>query len=159
TPGPARGRRSDAHGCGPRLASGRSPDLILFPAAFPFFSLRSCRMATIPFPGGETRCVGRTRPINLTPDRGWRRMPSTPQIIDVSNAQLEEVLRRVELSLGEEDVRLIRAVFQSYRYVTDLVEDKNTSLRRLRQLLFGVRTEKTESVVGQPTDRPEATRP
>ena len=86
-------------------------------------------------------------------------MRSTPQIIDVNNAQLEEVLHRVEQSLDEKDVELIRAVFQSYRYVTDLVEDKNTSLRRLRQLLFGVRTEKTDAVVGQPTDRPEATRP
>src|SRR5262245_43904115 len=86
-------------------------------------------------------------------------MPGTPPIIDVSNAQLEEVLHRVEQSLDEKDVTLIRAVFQSYRYVTDLVEDKNTSLRRLRQLLFGGRTEKTDAVVGPPTDRPEATRP
>src|SRR5262249_33486913 len=86
-------------------------------------------------------------------------MPGTPPIIDVSNAQPEEVLHRVQQSLDEEDVTLIRAVFQSYRYVTDLVEDKNTSLRRLRHLLFGGRTEKTEAVVGQPTDRPEATRP
>src|SRR5262249_16395020 len=62
-------------------------------------------------------------------------------------------------SLGEEDVTLIRAVFQACLYVTDLVEDKNTSLRRLRQLLFGGRTEKTEAVVGQPSDKPEATRP
>jgi transposase len=86
-------------------------------------------------------------------------MRSTPQIIDVNNAQLEEVLHRVEQSLDEKDVELIRAVFQSYRYVTDLVEDKNTSLRRLRQLLFGGRTEMTDAVVGQPTDRPEATMP
>jgi transposase len=86
-------------------------------------------------------------------------MRSTPQIIDVNNAQLEEVLHRVEQSLDEKDVELIRAVFQSYLYVTDLVEDKNTSLRRLRQLLFGVRTEKTDAVVGQPTDRPPATMP
>ena len=86
-------------------------------------------------------------------------MPGTPPIIDVSNAQLEEVLRRVEQSLDEKDVTLIRAVFQSYLYVTDLVEDKNTSIRRLRQLLFGAATEKTDAVVGQPTDRPEATMP
>ena len=54
---------------------------------------------------------------------------------------------------------LIRAVFQSYLYVTDLVEDRNTSLRRLRQLLFGARTEKTDAVMGQRTDGPEATMP
>jgi transposase len=86
-------------------------------------------------------------------------MRSAPQIIDVNNAQLEEVLHRVEQSLDEKDVTLIRAVFQSYLYVTDLVEDKNTSIRRLRQLLFGVRTEKTDAVVGQRTDGPEATMP
>jgi transposase len=86
-------------------------------------------------------------------------MSGTPPIIDVSNAQLEEVLHRVEQSLDEKDVTLIRAVFQSYLYVTDLVEDKNTSIRRLRQLLFGGRTEKTDAVAGQRTDRPEATMP
>jgi len=86
-------------------------------------------------------------------------MPGTPPIIDVSNAQLEEVLLRVEQSLDEKDAELIRAVFQSYLYVTDLVEDKNTSIRRLRQLLFGAATEKTDAVVGQPGDRPGATLP
>jgi transposase len=40
-----------------------------------------------------------------------------------------------------------------------LVEDKNTSIRRLRQLLFGLRTEKTDSVVGQKTKTPDATAP
>src|SRR5262245_62082472 len=86
-------------------------------------------------------------------------MPGTPHLIDVSNAQLEEVLHRVEQSLDDKDVELIRAVFQSYLYVTDLVEDRNTSLRRLRQLLFGGRTEKTDAVVGQRTDRPQAPMP
>ena len=51
--------------------------------------------------------------------------------------RLEEVLRRVEQSLDEKDAALVRAVFESYAYVTDLVEDKNTSIRRLRQLFFG----------------------
>ncbi len=86
-------------------------------------------------------------------------MRNAPQIIEVNNAQLEEVLHRVEQSLDEQDVTLIRAVFQSYLYVTDLVEDKNTSLRRLSQLLFGARTEKTDAVVGQRSDKPETTMP
>jgi transposase len=86
-------------------------------------------------------------------------MQNAPQIIDVNDAQLEEVLHRVEQALDEEDAALIRAVFESYLYVTDLVEDKNTSIRRLRQLLFGVRTEKTDTVVGRCPDGPEATTP
>src|SRR5262245_5570108 len=84
-------------------------------------------------------------------------MPSSPEIVTVSPTQLEEVLRRVEQALTEADAALIRAVFQSYVYVTDLVEDKNTSLRRLRQLLFGASTEKTDAVVGRDTDKPDIT--
>ncbi len=74
----------------------------------------------------------------------------------MDSTQLEEVLRRVEQSLDEKDTKLIRAVFESYVYVADLVEDKNTSIRRLRKLFFGARTEKTESVVGRPTEKPDA---
>ena len=74
----------------------------------------------------------------------------TPKMIEVDARQLDELLRRlVEGRLDEQDFDLIRAVFESYVYVTDLVEDKNTSLRRLRKLLFGDRTEKTDAVVGR----------
>jgi transposase len=86
-------------------------------------------------------------------------MPNSPEIVAVSPTHLEEVLRRVGQALTEEDAALIRAVFQSYVYVTDLVEDKNTSIRRLRQLLFGARTEKTDAVVGRGTEKPDATGP
>ena len=80
-------------------------------------------------------------------------MRNAPEIIDVDDTQLEEVLRRVEQSLDEKDSALIRAVFQSYTYVAGLVEDKNTSIRRLRQLFFGKRTEKTKEVVGRKDDK------
>jgi transposase len=82
-------------------------------------------------------------------------MPNIPEIVEVDNTQLEEVLCRVEQALDEKDAALIRAVFASYVYVTDLVEDKNTSIRRLRQLLFGACTEKTEAVVGQRGEKTE----
>jgi transposase len=72
-----------------------------------------------------------------------------PELVEVDSARLEEVLRRVEQSLDEQDAALVRAVFQSYAYVAELVEDKNASIRRLRQLFFGARTEKTDAVVGQ----------
>jgi transposase len=81
------------------------------------------------------------------------------ELVEVDSDRLEEVLRRAEQALDEKDAALIRAVFDSYAYVTELVEDKNTSIRRLRQLLFGARTEKTESVVGQKTKTPDAAPP
>jgi len=82
---------------------------------------------------------------------GGCRMPNALKLVDVDSDRLEEVLRRAEQSLDEKDVELIRAVFESYAYVTDLVEDKNTTIRRLRQLFFGSRTETTEAVVGPRT--------
>ena len=78
-------------------------------------------------------------------------MRNALELVEVDSDRLEEVLHRAEQSLDEEDATLIRAVFESYAYVTELVEDKDTSIRRLRQLLFGSRTEKTDSVVGQKT--------
>jgi transposase len=80
---------------------------------------------------------------------GGCRMRDTLELVDVDSDRLEEVLRRVERSLDEKDAALVRAVFESYAYVTELVEDKNTSIRRLRQLFFGTRTEKTAAVVGE----------
>jgi transposase len=81
-------------------------------------------------------------------------MRHAPEIIDVDDARLEDVLRRVEEALDTKDAELVRAVFASYAYVADLVEDKNTTIRRLRQLSFGARTEKTEAVVGRRPETP-----
>ena len=86
-------------------------------------------------------------------------MRNSPELVEVDSTRLEEVLRRVEQSLDETDAALVRAVFESYAYVADLVEDKNTSIRRLRQLFFGARTETTEAVVGRKTGTPEAAPP
>ncbi|HMB06101.1 MAG TPA: hypothetical protein VKP69_20505, partial [Isosphaeraceae bacterium] len=77
----------------------------------------------------------------------------------MDSTRLEEVLRRVEQSLDEKDSALVRAVFESYAYVADLVDDKNTSIRRLRQLFFGGRTETIEAVVGPKTRKPDTAGP
>ena len=83
-------------------------------------------------------------------------MRHAPEIIEVDSPRLEEVLSRAEQALPQEDVELIRAVIAAYRYVVALVDDKNTSIGRLRQLLFGSRTEKTDAVLGRQADRPDA---
>jgi transposase len=84
-------------------------------------------------------------------------MRNALELVEVDSDRLEEVLRRAEESLDEKDAALVRAVFESYAYVTELVEDKNTTIRRLRQLFFGARTEKTEALVGPKTVRSEVT--
>jgi transposase len=86
-------------------------------------------------------------------------MRHAPELIEVDSERLEDVLRRAEQSLDEQDSLLIRRVFESYAYVSDLVEDRNTSIRRLRDLFFGSKTEKTDAVTGQRTRKPEADPP
>jgi transposase len=86
-------------------------------------------------------------------------MRNALEIVEVDNRHLEEVLRRVEHgeALDEKDAKLIRTVCESYVYVTGLVKDKDTSIRRLRQLFFGARTEKTKAVMGRNAATPDST--
>jgi hypothetical protein len=74
----------------------------------------------------------------------------TPQIIEVNSQQMEELLERAASnSLREEDTQLLRQIFDSYRQLFQLVGDKNTTISRLRKLLFGASTEKTDKIVAE----------
>jgi transposase len=80
-----------------------------------------------------------------------------PTVIELDMSDLDEVLRRVEAKLDQTDYAKLKTLADAYAYLTDLVGDKNTSIARLRKLLFGSKTEKTAAVVGQPT-QPESKR-
>ena len=80
-------------------------------------------------------------------------MPTKPTIIELDMEKLEALLQRVESqALQTEDYETIKSLIDAYAYLTVLVGDKNTKIGRLRQLLFGVKTEKTAAVVGDQTD-------
>ena len=69
--------------------------------------------------------------------------------------KLDEILRRVEAQdLHADDYETIRTVIESYVGLFYAVGDKNTTIQRLRKMLFGARTEKTATVVGQRKDSP-----
>jgi len=72
-----------------------------------------------------------------------------PEVVEVDLKKLEESLGRAESALTEEDYETFKAIAESYVYVAELVGDKNTTIRRLRKLFFGSRTEKTEAVLGE----------
>ena len=76
----------------------------------------------------------------------------SPEIIEVNSQQMEELLDRAASSntLREEDTELMRQIFDSYAQFFQIVGDKNTTIARLRKLLFGASSEKTENVVGDP---------
>jgi transposase len=71
-----------------------------------------------------------------------------PTIIELDMDRLHDLLRRIdtgELQAG--DGQVILELAQSYIHLTQLLQDKNTSLARLRKMLFGAATEKTVDVL------------
>jgi transposase len=80
-------------------------------------------------------------------------MPRKPTIIELDMDKLDEILRRVEAKeLRAEDYETIRTVIESYVGLYFAVGDKNTTIQRLRKMLFGVKTEKTAGVIGDRKD-------
>ena len=74
---------------------------------------------------------------------------ANPTIIELDMSKLDDVLQRAALKLSEDDFAMLQALADSYSYLTEVVGDKNTSIARLRKMLFGATTEKTAAVVGQ----------
>lgn len=72
---------------------------------------------------------------------------SKPKLIDMKANELEPFLQRAKARLSEEDYETFKALIESYAYVTGLLEDKATTIDRLRKLLFGSSTEKTRAVI------------
>jgi transposase len=114
------------------------------------FELRArlpSEVAAVPLPAAS-RC---------SPMVGAAVMHSTiPTVLDLDMHRLDDVLRRAEEALPEEDYAILKAVVESYSYIADLVGDKNTSIARLRKLLFGAKTEKTAAVLGKQKTPPSA---
>ena len=81
-------------------------------------------------------------------------MKPAPVRMEVSREELEAVLARVREMLGEPDYEKLKAAIETLAYLTDLVQDREISLQRLRQILFGASTEKTRQVVPAQTDVP-----
>ena len=72
-----------------------------------------------------------------------------PTIVELDMDELEEILRRPEAKeLDAEDYETIKAVIGAYVYLVEVVGDKDTTIARLRQMLFGAKTEKTAAVIG-----------
>ena len=67
-------------------------------------------------------------------------MPTKPTIIELDMNKLDDILRRVEAKeLRPEDYETVRTVIESYVGLYFAVGDRNTTIRRLRQMLFGIK--------------------
>ena len=72
----------------------------------------------------------------------------TPERIDLDLDQMEALLKRVEAgSLEPGDYQIIKAMAQTIHLLSQSVDEKATSIRRLLRMLFGGGTEKLEKVL------------
>src|SRR6202167_5004885 len=69
--------------------------------------------------------------------------------IDLGAEELEQLLERTRERLSEEDYRKLKAAIDTLEYLTELVADKDTTIRHLRQLLLPASTEKTKDVLAK----------
>ena len=71
-----------------------------------------------------------------------------PKSIELDAKQMQELKERVAAgALQEGDHKILEAVITTYLFFSKLLEAKNTSIKRLRRLLFGNKTEKAEKVL------------
>jgi len=71
-----------------------------------------------------------------------------PERIDLNLEQVDELLKRVESGcLQAGDYEIIKAMVQTIELLSQCVDEKATSIRRLLRMLFGPRTEKLKNVI------------
>lgn len=74
-------------------------------------------------------------------------MKRAPQRIDIKREALERVLEHARVALTQAEYQQLKAALDTLVYLTQLLESKNTTIGRLRQILFGASTEKTAAVL------------
>jgi transposase len=76
--------------------------------------------------------------------------------LDVDTKDLCALLERARQALSDEDYQKLKAAIDTLGYLTQLLERKNMSIQRLRQILFGASTEKTSKVLKNKPDEHDA---
>jgi hypothetical protein len=79
--------------------------------------------------------------------------PPLPRL-DVSREELQSLLEHARSGLSELEYQQLKAALDTLAYLTELVEDKSTTIARLRQILFGSSSEKMSQVLQTLTNPP-----
>ena len=80
-----------------------------------------------------------------------------PQRIDISQEELDALIERVEAGeLLDSDREIIKAMAETISILSQAVDEKTASIRRLLKMIFGSGTEKTAAVVKNKDKEPAA---
>ena len=67
--------------------------------------------------------------------------------IDLNMDEVQALLERAKAVMAPEDYEKLEAIVETAVYLSQAVEDKQMTIKRLRQMLFGASTEKTAAVI------------
>jgi transposase len=101
-------------------------------------------------------------------DKRRRRQPSSarrrsskpadsngPERIELDRSELEAILEHARTSLSEDEYDKLHAAMETLIYLTQELEKNRVSVQRLKKLLFGATTEKTQKVMEKLLDQAE----
>jgi transposase len=71
----------------------------------------------------------------------------TPEVINLSPAQLEELLVQLSALLPAKTYHLVEALLRTLQWLMELVQNKGITLARLQRVLFGFPTEKAQQIL------------
>ncbi len=74
-------------------------------------------------------------------------MANKPKIIDLTPEDIQALLDRVKYTVSKEDYEKIKAMAETIEALSNVVDQKATSIKRLINLLFGQKSEKKENVL------------
>lgn len=77
-----------------------------------------------------------------------RKKKDAPEIVDMSTEEAEAMLERIRPALAEKDFTLIKRLVETVVFLLQVLEGKTLSIKRLRRLLFGAKTESSGNVLG-----------
>ena len=69
-----------------------------------------------------------------------------PEVVELNAEQLEAQLDQIEQTMGEQVARPFRQLLGWYLSLLSLIDQNNTTIGRLRRLLFGARTERSRAL-------------
>jgi transposase len=75
--------------------------------------------------------------------------------VELTAERVLRLLERAKAVLEQEDYRDLENLVKSFAYLTKLLEDKRTTVRHLRKLLFGFKSEKLRKVLEKLNEVPE----
>ena len=83
-----------------------------------------------------------------------------PEVVELSTAQLEELLAKLAQLLPAELYQLVEKLLRTLQWVMGVLQAKEITLGRLRRMIFGAKTEKSHNLLAEVGGaKPQAPKP